>query len=100
MPDIGVSKDALRALVGLAGEFVGTTDAAVITTKTVVLEDNTVKQTTPSLGAILVDNGTKVVARARPAANLPLHGNSGGTDIEYSKLEVAGGGTGATTLIY
>lgn len=98
MPDIGVSKDSLRQLVGLSGEFVGTTDAAVITTKTVVLEDNTVKQTTPSLGAILVDNGTKVVARTRPAANLPLHGNSGGTDIEYSKLEVAGGGTGATTL--
>jgi len=98
MPDSGLSKDSLRNLVSLTGEFVGTTDTLTLTNKTVVLEDNTIKQTTPSLGALLVDNGTKVVARARPAANLPLHGNSGGTDIEYSKLEVAGGGTGATSL--
>jgi hypothetical protein len=98
MPDFGYSKDALRAIIGLSGEFVGTTDTQVQTNKTVVLEDNTIKQTTPALGSILVDNGTKVVARARPAANLPLHGKADGTDIEYSKLEVAGGGTGAVTL--
>ncbi len=97
MGEFGYSKDALRAIVGLTGEFVGTTDALTITNKTIVEADNTIKQTTPALGSIFVDNGTKFVARARPAANLPLHGNSGGTDIEYSKLEVAGGGTGLTT---
>src|SRR6185369_11868048 len=70
----------------------------ILTNKTIVEADNIIKQTTPALGSILADNGTKFVARARPAANLPLHGNSGGTDIEYSKLEVAGGGTGATSL--
>jgi hypothetical protein len=98
MPDIGVSKDALRAVVGLTGQFVGTTDAATLESKTIVLADNILKQTTPALGSIPKDNGTKFVPLARGAANLPLHSNSGGTDIEYSKLEVAGGGTGATTL--
>lgn len=44
------------------------------------------------------DNGTKLERFARGAPNLPLHSNSAGTDVEYTKLEVAGGGTGATSL--
>src|ERR1043166_3130566 len=98
MPDIGGSKDALRAIVGLSGEFVGTTDSATLTTKTLVAEDNTIKQTTPAAGSILKDNGTKFVPLALGTANQALRVNSGGTDLAYGTLPVAGGGTGATTL--
>jgi hypothetical protein len=98
MPDIGVSKDALRAVVGLTGEFVGTTDSATITTKTINTTDNTLTATSQAAGDILVNNATKFVRLAKGSANQPLKVNSGGTDLDYGTLPVAGGGTGAATL--
>ena len=98
MPDIGVSKDALRAVVGLSGEFVGTTDSATLTTKTINTTDNTLTATSQEAGDILKNNGTKFVRLARGSANQPLKVNSGGTDLDYGTLPVAGGGTGAATL--
>jgi len=98
MPDIGVSKDALRAVVGLSGEFVGTTDSATLTTKTINTTDNTLTATSQAAGDILVNNATKFVRRAIGAAEKPLKVNSGATDLEYATLKVAGGGTGVATL--
>jgi hypothetical protein len=98
MPDIGVSKDALRAVVGLSGEFVGTTDSATITTKTINTTDNTLTATSQAAGDILVNNATKFIRRAIGAAEKPLKVNSGATDLEYATLKVAGGGTGVATL--
>ena len=83
MFDFGISKEALQKVLGITSPAIGASDPAVLTQKQFDVALNSLIQTTPSLGAILVDNGTKFVARARPAANLPLHGNSGGTDIEY-----------------
>jgi len=98
MPDIGVSKDALRNVVGLSGEFVGTTDTQVVTNKTYNTTDNTLTATSQAAGDILKNNGTKFVRLARGSANQPLKVNSGGTDLDYGTLPVAGGGTGAATL--
>jgi hypothetical protein len=98
MFDFGISKQALQKVLGINSQSLGISDSQVITNKDFDVALNNLIQTTPGLGAILVDNGTKIVARARPAANLPLHGKSDGSDIEYSKLEVAGGGTGQVTL--
>ncbi len=98
MPDIGTSKDALRAVIPLTGEFVGTTDTQTLTNKTIVAENNVISSTTPVLGNILKDNGTKYVPLVKGEAEKPLKVNSGATDLEYATLQVAGGGTGATTL--
>lgn len=96
--DFGVSKSGLLKILKLVSDAVGKTDTQTIQNKTVVLEDNTVKQTTPAVGSIPKDNGTKLVPMARGAANLPLKVKSDGSDLEYAKLDVAGGGTGQTTL--
>src|SRR6185503_14895043 len=98
MPDIGVSKDALRNVVGLSGEFVGTTDTQVVTNKTYNTTDNTLTATSQAAGDILKNNGTKFVRLARGSANQPLKVNSGGTDLDYGTLPVAGGGSGAATF--
>ncbi len=98
MVDIGVSKDALRAVIPLTGEFVGTTDSQTLTTKTISTTDNTLTATSQATGDILKNNGTSFVRLARGSANQPLKVNSGGTDLDYGTLPVAGGGTGAATL--
>src|SRR6185436_12857523 len=98
MPDIGVSKDSLRAVIPLTGEFVGTSDSQTLTAKVFNFTDNTATSTSQAAGDILKNNATKWERFARGAANLPLKVNSGGTDIEYGVLPVAGGGSGAATL--
>ena len=89
MPDLGNSKDSLRNIVGLSGQFVGTTDPAVETGKTIRLEDNTITSTTPALGQIPVSDGTKLVPRPRGAANKVFKVNSAGTDVEYGDVQDA-----------
>jgi hypothetical protein len=96
--DFGVSKSGLLKILKLTSDALGKTDTQIITNKQFDAALNSLIQTTPGLGAIFVDNGTKFVARARPAAHLPLKGNPAGTDIEYAKLDVPGGGTGQVTL--
>ena len=91
MPDIGVSKDALRAIIPLVGEFVGTTDSQTITTKTINTTDNTLTATSQAAGDILKNNGTKFVRLARGSVGQPLKVNSAGTDVEYGTLTVGGG---------
>ncbi len=98
MPDIGVSKDALRAVIPLVGEFVGTTDTQTLTTKTINTTDNTITATSQAEGDILVNNATKFVRLPIGTAGQPLKVNAGATTIEYGTLPVIGGGTGATTL--
>ena len=97
MVDVGVSKDALRAVIPLTGEFVGPTDTQVVTGKTVNTTDNTLTATSQAAGDILKNDGTKFVRLARGSANQPLKVNSGGTDVEYGVLAVAGGGSGGNT---
>ncbi len=99
MPDIGVSKDALRNVVGITGEFVGTTDTQTLTNKTISLSSNTFTVSGETLGDILKSYGAGVGfgRQAIGAAELPLHVNTAGTDISYSFLKVPGGGTGLTT---
>ena len=98
MGDFGLSKDSLRQVIGLAGEFVGTTDTQVQTNKTINTTDNTLTATSQAAGDILKNNGTKFVRLARGSANQPLKVNSGGTDLDYGTLPVAGGGLGVATL--
>ena len=98
MGDFGLSKDSLRQVIGLAGEFVGTTDTQVQTNKTINTTDNTLTATSQAAGDILVNNATKFVRLARGSANQPLKVNSAGTTLDYGTLPVAGGGTGVVTL--
>ncbi len=98
MPDIGTSKDALRAVIPLVGEFVGTTDTQVLENKTVNATDNTITDDSTAAGDILKGNGTKFVRLPIGTAGQPLKVNAGATDLEYGTLSVIGGGTGATTL--
>ncbi len=98
MGEFGYSKDALRAIVGLSGEFVGTTDTQILSGKTYSTTDNVLTSTSRATGDILVDNGTKLERFAKGAANLPLKMKSDASTLEYAKLDVAGGGTGAVTL--
>ena len=60
--------------------------------------DNTITDASTAAGDILKSNGTKFVRLARGSANQPLKVNSGGTDLDFGTLPVAGGGTGAATL--
>jgi hypothetical protein len=98
LPDYGYSKDALRAIVGLSGEFVGTTDVQVLEGKTYNTTDNTLTATSQAAGDILVNNATKFVRLAKGTANQALKMNSAGTTLDYGTLPVAGGGTGVATL--
>jgi len=93
-----MSKDSLRRLVRLNGDFVGTTDSQELTNKTLAAESNIIKSTTPALGNILKDNGTKYVPLTKGSAGLPLRVNDAATDIGYTALGVAGGGTGVATI--
>lgn len=96
--DFGVSKSGLLKILQLVSDAVGKTDSQTIQNKTIVAQDNVLKQTTPALGSILKDDGTKFSPLARGAANLPLKVKSDASDLEYAKLDVAGGGTGQVTL--
>jgi len=96
--DFGVSKTVLQNALGILSQAVGISDSQVFSNKDFDVALNNLIRTTPSLGSILVDNGTKFVARSRGSANLPLKVKSDGSDIEYAKLDVAGGGTGQTSL--
>jgi len=96
--DFGVSKTVLQNALGILSQAAGISDSQVFSNKDFDVALNNLIRTTPSLGSILVDNGTKFVARSRGSANLPLKVKSDGSDIEYAKLDVAGGGTGQTSL--
>ena len=98
MPDYGYNKDSLRGIIGLSGEFVGTTDTATLTNKTINTSDNTVTATSQAAGDILVNNATKYVRLGIGTAGQPLKVNSGATTVEYGTLPVAGGGSGAATF--
>lgn len=97
MPDYGYSKDSLRGIVGLTGEFVGTTDTLTLTNKTYNTTDNTLTATSQAAGDILKNNGTKFVRLGIGAAGKPWRSNDAGTDGEYNTLGVVGGGTGVAT---
>jgi hypothetical protein len=98
MGDIGVSKDSLRNLIGLIGQFLGTTDSQTVTNKTFNTTDNTLTSTSQAAGDILKNDGTKFERLAKGTAGQPLKVNAAGTDLEYATLPVGGGGTGATSL--
>lgn len=61
-------------------------------------EDNTFKSSTPALGNILKDSGTKYLPLVKGTANQALVTNSGATDVGWGTVAVGGGGTGATSL--
>jgi len=96
--DFGVSRRGLLRLLGLLSDAIGTTDAQSPTNKTINTTNNIITSTSRATGDILKDNGTKQERFARGAANLPLKVKSDGSDLEYAKLDVAGGGTGQVTL--
>jgi len=100
MPDIGVSKDALRNVVGITGQFVGTTDTQTITNKTISLSNNTFTVSGEATGDILKSYGPGVGfgRLAMGAGSKALLTNSGATDIGWGTVSVAGGGTGQTSL--
>lgn len=68
--------------------------------KTYVVENNTLKQSTPSIGALLLDNGTKFLPLQKGANNTYLGVNNSGVVqwIATSTLGGGGGGGIATTL--
>ena len=77
-----------------------TTDAftTTLTNKTLDVQLNTLKQTTPALGALLKDNGTSFAPLAKGTANQVLTMNAGATDFAWA-APASGGGNVSTTQI-
>lgn len=63
-----------------------------LTNKTLNVLLNTIKQTTPASGALLLDNGTKFVPLAKGANNTFLGVNDSGV-VGYYTVDIQGGGT-------
>ena len=98
MPDLGLSKDSLRNIVSLTGEFVGTTDIQTIQNKIFNVSDNTLTANSIASGDIMKGYPTVFGRLARGTANQALRVDASGLDIAWGTLPVAGGGTGAVTL--
>jgi hypothetical protein len=63
-----------------------------ITNKTLVVESNTLKGSTPALGSLLLDNGTKYLPLAKGANNSYLGVNNSGVVGWYATSGLGGGG--------
>lgn len=84
-------------LPAITGNDQITTDAftTTLTNKTLDVQLNTLKQTTPALGALLKDNGTSFAPLAKGTANQVLTMNAGATDFAWA-APASGGGNVST----
>jgi hypothetical protein len=98
LPDFGYSRDALRAIVGLSGEFVGTTDTQAVSNKTINVNANILTSNSAAQGDMLKGNGTQFLRMAIGTPSQVMVTSAGGTDIGWGTAQPAGGGTGVTTL--
>jgi len=90
---VGNGTSPMTATTSPAGLLVGDTDSQTLSNKTINASNNTITDTSTSLGDLIKNNGTKFVRWARGTANQILRVNSTASNLEWATINTTPAGS-------